>query len=175
MRNDPDVILVDRLRDEETVEVAIQAALTGHMVLSAMNTDDASSTLSRLVTLGANPFAVTSTVRAVLAQRIVRKLNPDTKVMVETPAEVRQLFEQHEMEVPSQIYRVAEKSGYKGRTAFHELLVMSDEVKERVVQGASRTEIREASRKAGMRTLMEDGLAKVAAGITTVEEVLRVV
>jgi len=150
--------------------------LTGHLVLAGLNTDDAPSALHRLLRLDAKPYAVVSVVKAVLAQRLVRKLNPETKVVLDTTAEVRQLFEQYKMEVPAQIYRPAENAScYKGAIAIYELLIPNDKVKTLVIKDADREDIRKMARETGMRTLMEDGLAKVAAGITTVEEIFRVV
>lgn len=179
MRQDPDVILVSELRDKETIGIAIEAALTGHLVLSVLHADDAPSSLTRLLDIGAEPFLVADAVEMVLAQRLVRKLCTECKEALEPSEELRQAFAECQIEVPDKVYKAVGcddcNNGYKGRTPIHEMLVMNEELKKLVAQQASTEEIRSAARKAGMKTLLEDGMAKVASGITSVEQVQRVV
>lgn len=174
MRQDPDVILVSEIRDKETVDIAIEATLTGHLVLSQLHADDAPGSLTRLLNFGAEPFLVADAVTVVLAQRLVRKLCPQCKEAFSPSEEVRQAFAECQIEVPDKVYRAvgcdACKDGYKGRIAIHEMLVMNEELKKLVIKQASTDEIRSAARKGGMRTLLEDGMAKVALGITSLEE-----
>ena len=178
MRHDPDVILVGELRDKETALMAIEAALTGHLVLSTLSTNDSVGSLAHLLEMGVTPRLVAGAIRAVLAQRLARRLCPQCREAVETPEQVRQVFAECHAEVPDEIYRAvgcdACKGGYKGRIAIHELLIPDAEVRKLVDQQAFIEEIYSAARKAGMRTLKEDGMKKAASGITSVEEVLRI-
>jgi type II secretory ATPase GspE/PulE/Tfp pilus assembly ATPase PilB-like protein len=180
MRQDPDIILVDELRDKETVDIAIKVALTGHIVLSILHTNDAPGSLTRLLGIGAEPFLLADAVEMVLAQRLVRKLCPECKEAFFPSEELRQTFAECQIEVPAEVYRAVgcdacNNNGYKGRIAIHEMLVMNDEIQKLVQQQASAEEIGAAARKAGMKTLREDGMAKVALGITSVEQVRQVV
>ena len=175
LRQDPDVIMVGEVRDRETAEIAVQAALTGHLVFSTLHTNDAPSSLTRLMDMGIEPFLITSSVIGVVAQRLVRVICPKCKEPSRTPAnagrelgvaEGTPLF--HGKGCAS-----CKQTGYKGRVGIFELLPMTDQVKELVVAKAPAHAVRDTARKAGMRTLREDGLAKALAGVTTVEEVLR--
>jgi len=176
LRQDPDVLMVGEIRDRETVEVAIQAALTGHLVLSTLHTNDAPSSLARLVDMGTEPFLITSSLIGVLAQRLVRLICPKCREPHRlTPQQAQEL----QLEEGVQLARgkgcpACNQSGYKGRVGIFELLPMTDAVKDLVVAKAPAHVIREAARRANVRTLREDGLAKAVAGLTTVEEVLRV-
>jgi len=176
LRQDPDVLMVGEIRDRETVEVAIQAALTGHLVLSTLHTNDAPSSLARLVDMGTEPFLITSSLIGVLAQRLVRLICPKCRESHRlTPQQAQEL----QLEEGVQLARgngcpSCNQSGYKGRVGIFELLPMTDAIKDLVVAKSPAHVIREAARRAKVRTLREDGLAKAVAGLTTVEEVLRV-
>ncbi len=178
LRHDPDVLLVGELRDPETVEVCVQAALTGHLVLSTLHTNDAPSALTRLLDLGVAPYLVGSTVEAVLAQRLARRLCPDCALGVAAPEAVRE--EMRQEGVASDFIRVAvgcpacRGTGYRGRTGIFELLVVDDEVRDAVVRRDGAGQLRRLALEHGMRSLRADGWRQVAAGVTTVEEVVRV-
>ena len=181
LRQDPDVIMVGEIRDRETAEIAVQAALTGHLVLSTLHTNDAPSAFTRLVDMGIEPFLITSSVIGVLAQRLCRTICPKCKEAYRPPREaVRRLSEELADEQDLVLYRGAgcdacRQTGYRGRTGVYELLGVTDRIRERVVQRASASEIREVARQEGFRTMREDGIRKVLEGITTIEEILRVV
>ena len=179
LRQDPNVIMIGEIRDLETAEIAVQAALTGHLVLSTIHTNNAPSTITRLVDMKVESFLVASAVCGILAQRLLRTICPHCKQsFTPEPEALRGL------EIPAVVgsytfYRGAgceqcSSTGYRGRTGIYELMVMSDEIRELVLRRASTAELTARARKAGMQTLREDGLTKVVAGITTVEEVLRV-
>jgi type II secretion system protein E len=176
LRQDPNIIMVGEIRDRETAEIAIQAALTGHLVLSTLHTNDAPSSLTRLIDMGIEPFLIASSVVGVLAQRLVRVICPKCKESFQPSAAVAKELG---LTNGSACFRgkgcpTCRQGGYKGRCGAFELLAMNDEIKAQVVAKASANKIREAARAAGMRSLREDGLLKVQAGVTTVEEVLRV-
>ena len=175
LRQDPDVIMVGEIRDRETAEIAIQAALTGHFVFSTLHTNDASGSLTRLIEMEIEPFLVASSVIGVLAQRLVRVICPKCKEPVRPPASVSR-----ELRVAQDatLFHGAgcascKQTGYKGRIGIFELLPVTEAVKHLIVAKAPAHAIRDAGRAAKMRTLREDGLAKALAGLTTVEEVLR--
>jgi type II secretory ATPase GspE/PulE/Tfp pilus assembly ATPase PilB-like protein len=177
LRQDPDVMLVGEIRDGETAEIATQAALTGHLVLSTLHTNDASGALTRLLDLGVAPFLVGSTVEAVLAQRLVRRVCSHCVRMVAATDATRSLFG-----APDWSETVAAPTGcpecrgtgYRGRLGIYELLMMDDEMRTELARGASAAELRRLATSAGMRTLRGDGARLVQAGLTTPEEVLRV-
>ncbi|MGH7986062.1 MAG: type II secretion system ATPase GspE, partial [Candidatus Binataceae bacterium] len=179
LRQDPDVIMVGEIRDSETAEIAIQAALTGHLVFSTLHTNDSFGALTRLVDMGIEPFLVSSSVLAVLAQRLVRMLCADCREPY-TPSETEMArigLRHSDLEGP--IYRPAgcracRNTGYRGRTAVQELLVIDDEVRGLVMQKADASMIRRASMAKGMKLLRQDGADRILAGQTTVEELLRV-
>jgi len=163
LRQDPDVLLVGEIRDRETAEIATHAALTGHLVLSTLHTNDASGALIRLVDLGVAPFLVTSTVEAVLAQRLVRVICESCKVAVQ----------------PGEAYRgtgcpACRGTGYRGRTGIYELLVMNDGIRTELPRSRDIAELRVLAERAGLKTLRWDGMRLVREGITTTDEVLRV-
>ena len=180
LRQDPDVMLVGEIRDQETADIATHAALTGHLVLSTLHTNDAATALTRLVDLGIEPYLVASTVEAVLAQRLVRRICESCRRPVELTAEQRaalggaasELGEVWEGEGCEQ----CRGTGYSGRTGIYELLVMEPEIREAVLGDTtiSAGRLQVLAREAGMKLLREDGLRVVAEGFTTVEEVLRV-
>jgi general secretion pathway protein E len=179
LRQDPDVIMVGEIRDSETAEIAIQAALTGHLVFSTLHTNDSFGALTRLVDMGIEPFLVSSSVLAVLAQRLVRMLCQDCRqAYVPSEAElVRIGLKSSDLRGP--IYRPAgcrgcRNTGYRGRTAVQELMVMDDDVRGLVMQKADASMIRRACTSKGMKLLRQDGAERIIAGQTTIEELLRV-
>jgi type II secretory ATPase GspE/PulE/Tfp pilus assembly ATPase PilB-like protein len=173
LRHDPDVIMVGEMRDRETAEVAVQAALTGHLVFATLHTNDAPGGVTRLVNMGVEPYLVAATVQAILAQRLVRKLCARCGGRgLEAPASARHGGgEGPGGDVGCEL---CARTGYDGRTGLFELLVMTEELRAMVVDRAPLAELRAAARGSGMRTLLEDGLDKVASGATTRDEVLRV-
>ena len=181
LRHDPDIILVGEIRDFETAEIAIQAALTGHLVLSTLHTNDAPSTLTRLLDMGVADYLIVSTLNAVIAQRLVRTLcehcRDPYRAMPELLAQIRAISGTDA--APVTLYRPSgcehcNGMGFRGRTAIFELLPMQDEVRRIVLTKPDAAEIRRAAIALGMRTMYEDGVAKALAGVTTIEEVLRV-
>ncbi len=180
LRQDPDVIMVGEIRDGETAEIAIQAALTGHLVFSTLHTNDSFGSLSRLVEMGIEPFLVSSSILAVLAQRLVRRLCVECREPY-TPSTT----ELHRIGITAsgfagKIYRAAgckmcRNSGYRGRIAVQELMIMEDDIRTLVMQNADSASIRRQCQGKGMKLLRQDGAERVFAGETTVEELLRVV
>ena len=179
LRQDPDIIMVGEIRDAETLQIAIQASLTGHLVFSTLHTNDAPGAITRLINMGAEPFLITSTLEAVVAQRLIRvickgcreKYKPDHNVIEElnlTDEELKGMV----------FYRgrgcnKCSKSGYKGRTGIFEFLIITESLKPLIMEKSQTAVIRETARKEGMKTLREDGLDKIKQGITTIEEVVR--
>jgi len=174
LRQDPDVMMVGEVRDLETAQVAVQAALTGHMILSTLHTNTAASAVTRLLDMGIEPFLITSTLSSVLAQRLVRRLCVDCRQVYQPPAEVRALAGDAE-----RLYRplgcpACEGSGFRGRIALIEYLVVDAPIARLVLERAEARELEAAAVAGSMRTMFEDGIAKARAGLTTLEEVLRV-
>ncbi|WP_233171714.1 type II secretion system ATPase GspE [Dyella sp. ASV21] len=180
VRQDPDVIMIGEMRDLETCRIAIQSALTGHLVLSTLHTNSAAGGITRLLDMGVEDYLLGSTVNGILAQRLVRRLDPATAIPYEALPEVIEQFELHKYtdERPIRLWKpgtsAANPTGYRGRRAIMEFLVMSDPLRRMVMQRADAGEIERLARAEGMRTMYEDGIAKAVAGITTIEEVLRV-
>ncbi len=181
LRHDPDVIMVGEIRDLETAEIAIQAALTGHLVLSTIHTNDAPGAITRLVDMGVEPFLVASSVIGIMAQRLVRTLCADCKESyVATPEEIRELGLSSEMVGPQPKFWRGRgcnnclKTGYRGRCGIHEMLNPTDDVRQLILQNVDSNSIKKKAMSQGMRTLREDGARKVLAGITSSAEVLRV-
>ncbi|MDR5695469.1 MAG: type II secretion system ATPase GspE [Armatimonadota bacterium] len=179
LRQDPDIIMVGEIRDRETAEIAIQASLTGHLVLSTIHTNDAPGATTRLIDMGIEPFLITSSLIGVLAQRLVRTICESCKESYAPPPEaLRRLDLEGTKEIL--LYRGkgcdrCRGTGYKGRTGIFELMVMDEEIAELVLRNRSLAEIRQKAISRGMRTLREDGIRKLLEGTTTVEELLRVV
>jgi type IV pilus assembly protein PilB len=179
LRQDPDRILVGEIRDVETAEIAIQAALTGHMVFSTLHTNDSPATVTRLRDMGVQPFLITATVEAILAQRLVRRICKDCKEEYVPDADALADLELTSDQVVGKTFfrgRGCDKcsgSGYKGRLGLYELLVMTDEIRDLVVRNASTEEIRDLARKAGMVTLRDSGMVNMFEGHTTADEVIR--
>ena len=181
LRQDPDIIMVGEIRDRDTAEIAIQASLTGHLVLSTIHTNDAPSAMTRLVDMGIEPFLISSSLTGVLAQRLARTICANCKEAYTPPVEaLHRLGLKPEQGEEIVFYRGrgcdrCKGSGYKGRLGIFELLVMSEAVRELVLKGASTGEIRTQAISEGMRTMRDDGILKVLEGTTTVDELLRVV
>jgi len=181
VRQDPDIIMVGEIRDTETVEIAIQAALTGHLVFSTLHTNDAAGAISRLLDMGAEPYLVASSLIGSIAQRLVRVICPRCKTPVTaSPVELGQLGITPEMLNGGSVYEGAgcpecRGVGFRGRSGLFEMLTVDDTVRQMIVNRAPSTEIRQyAQRTQGMRTLIQDGRRRILAGETTVKEVLRV-
>jgi type IV pilus assembly protein PilB len=180
LRQDPDIIMVGEIRDFETAEIAVKAALTGHLVLSTLHTNDAPSTISRLLNMGIEPFLVSASVLLILAQRLARKVCSQCKEeeIVPVPALVKVGFSEEEARTmkcyKGKGCKTCNDTGYKGRVALYEVMPVKDELKELILEGAASTEIKKAAVRLGMKTLRMSGLTKVREGITTVEEILRV-
>ncbi|MFH1442230.1 MAG: type II secretion system ATPase GspE [Candidatus Omnitrophota bacterium] len=176
LRQDPDIIMVGEIRDKETAEIAIQASLTGHLVFSTLHTNDAASSLTRLIDMGVEPYLISSSVIAVLAQRLVRVICPKCKEEY-TPAE--EVSKNLGFNEKIKFYRGkgcmnCKNSGFSGRIGIYELLIINDEIKNMVTAKMPANEIKKKCVSSGMRLLHEDGLEKVKNGITSIEEVLRV-
>lgn len=197
MRQDPDIIMVGEIRDKETANLAINAALTGHLVLSTLHTNSAGATIPRMLDMGAEPFLLVSTINVIVGQRLVRRLCKNGKIEYRlTPAEAHALAS--EVDLPKVLSVLEQEKliapgtpitdvpffkpqgsadcpdGFSGRIGIHEIMALSPSVKELVMKGATAAEIEEQGRKEGMFSMLEDGIYKAAQGITTIEEVLRV-
>ncbi|MCO5296460.1 MAG: Flp pilus assembly complex ATPase component TadA [Fimbriimonadaceae bacterium] len=182
LRQDPDIIMVGEMRDLETAEIAIESSLTGHLVLSTLHTNDAPSATIRMIDMGVEPYLISATVIGVLAQRLGRRICNNCKEPYEVPAiDLRRFgFQVTDPDEMVTLHRGrgcedCRQTGYKGRTGFHELMVMNAEIAELVVRRAPLADIKEAAKANGMKELREDGLTKVLAGITDPQEVMRVV
>jgi type IV pilus assembly protein PilB len=178
LRQDPDIIMVGEIRDLETAEIAIRAALTGHLVLSTLHTNDTIATITRMVDMGIQPYLVSAAVRGILAQRLVRRIC--TKCIAEVKSPKSELLP-FLGALPDGMKFFAGKgcqecrgTGYSKRVGLYELLVLDEEIRALVTSGASIATIREAASAAGNATLVQDGVAKIAEGRTTIEEVVRV-
>jgi type IV pilus assembly protein PilB len=158
LRQDPNIVLVGEVRDFETAEIAIKAALTGHLVLSTLHTNDAPSTISRLMNMGIEPFLVATSVNLIQAQRLIRRICKDCKTM--------KTFK-------GKGCATCNNTGYKGRIGLYEVMEITDEIRELILIGASALELRKKAVDDGMITLRESGLHKIRAGVTTIEEVVR--
>jgi type IV pilus assembly protein PilB len=180
LRQDPDVIMVGEIRDFETAEIAIKAALTGHMVLSTLHTNDAPSTISRMLNMGIEPFLITAALNCIVAQRLARRICSECKAPVEVlPAVFRdlQVPEAHIGKFQAFKGKGCEKcsqTGYKGRVALYEVLSVNDQVKEVIINGGTAAEIKSTAIKTGMKTLRQSAITKLIDGVTTVEEISRV-
>jgi type IV pilus assembly protein PilB len=180
LRQDPDIIMVGEIRDLETAEIGVKAALTGHLVLSTLHTNDAPSTINRLLNMGVAPFLVASAVNLILAQRLARRICPNCKEDV--PIAEKTLLE---LGVPlEEVDNYAPKkgagcgncgmTGYRGRVALYEVMPIYEELRELILAGENSLAIKRAAIKKGVKTLRQSGLTKVAEGVTTLEEILRV-
>jgi general secretion pathway protein E len=178
LRHDPDIIMVGEIRDLETAEIAIQAALTGHLVLSTLHTNNAAGTLARLLDMGVEAFLIASTLNAVVAQRLVRKLCPSCRERYEPLDETRREFGAA-LDPPATLWRAGgcdhcRGSGYAGRIGINEILVLSDPIREALLRREDAATLQRLAVEAGMRPMLADGIEKAKDGVTTIEEVLRV-
>ncbi|HEX9021787.1 MAG TPA: type IV-A pilus assembly ATPase PilB, partial [Nitrospirota bacterium] len=178
LRQDPDIIMVGEIRDYETAEIGVKAALTGHLVLSTLHTNDAPSTINRLLNMGVEPFLVSSSVICIMAQRLVRRTCQNCKKPEKLPAQtfIDAGFDPEEAKTVVS-YKgagcdVCNRTGYKGRVALYEVLPVKDDIKELILQGASVMDIKKQAISTGMKTLRRSGLLKVKAGLTSLEEVV---
>jgi type IV pilus assembly protein PilB len=180
LRQDPDIIMVGEIRDFETAEIAVKAALTGHLVLSTLHTNDAPATISRLLNMGVEPFLITASVNLVLAQRLARKICSDCKAPIEVDRDVlKDLGCTPEQIATAKLYKgtgckTCNGSGYKGRVALYEVMRFTDRLKELVLTGSSTAELKTEAIRNGMMSLRMSGIRKVLDGVTTTEEILRV-
>jgi type IV pilus assembly protein PilB len=179
LRQDPNIILVGEIRDFETAEIAVKAALTGHLVLSTLHTNDAPSTISRLMNMGIEPFLVATSVNLICAQRLVRKICQNCKEPLDLPEQAMLDAGYTQDELPkTKIYvgkgcGTCNKTGYKGRVGLYEVMEINDELRELILVGASALELKKKAMDLGMLTLRRSGLTKAAIGLTTIEEVIR--
>ena len=179
LRQDPDIIMVGEIRDFETAQIAVQAALTGHLVLSTVHTNDAPGTINRLIDMGIEPFLISSAVVLILAQRLIRKICMDCREPVKVHPQLLIDLGIPPDEVKSiQVYKgkgcsICNNTGYKGRLGLYEVMPMKEEVKELVLSRASNSEIKKEAIRLGMKTLRQSGVTKIKDGLTTIEEVLR--
>ncbi len=178
LRQDPDIIMVGEIRDGETADIAIRAAITGHLVLSTLHTNDAASTILRLVDMGVAPYMVASSLVGVIAQRLVKLLCPECKekVLLTDPADLRLVGKTEPVEICKAHYggcRACHNTGYKGRTAIHEIIVTSNDIKELISQGATSEEIGAQAEKNGTKLLRSNVTDMVLAGTTTLDELVK--
>jgi type IV pilus assembly protein PilB len=180
LRQDPDIIMIGEIRDFETAEIAIKAALTGHLVLSTLHTNDAPSTITRLLNMGVEPFLVTASVQLVQAQRLVRRICTNCKQPTETPTDALKALGAIDEEIETATCQrgagcqICGGSGYKGRVALYEVMPFKDALKELVLQGAAAVEIKAEAIRQGMRTLRRSGVRKICEGVTSVDEIARI-
>lgn len=197
VRQDPDIIMVGEIRDNETAGLAINAALTGHLVLSTLHTNDAAGSIPRLIDMGAEPFLISSTLEIILAQRLVRRLCPEKEAYTLREAEIKNLKKYCDLERILKLLREEKiikpkatfndiefyrpkptnehPDGYSGRIGIYEILDVTETIKELIVKNATSDQIRDQAQKEGMVTMVEDGFVKAAQGVTSIEEVLRVI
>jgi len=180
LRCSPNVILVGEIRDQETAQIAIESALTGHLVLSTLHTNDSSSAVTRLIEMGVEPFLVSSAVDCILAQRLARRLCPDCKEEWQPKQEVLIEAGFAADNLPEAVFRAkgckkCSGTGYRGRLGVHEVLMMTEEISRLCVEEATAEDIKRLSIEQGMLTLRQDGLEKVRMGQTSIEEIVRVI
>ncbi|MFH1025861.1 MAG: ATPase, T2SS/T4P/T4SS family, partial [Nitrospirota bacterium] len=178
VRQDPDIIMIGEIRDLETAEIAIQSALTGHLVFSTLHTNDAPSAITRLLDMGVENFLLSSTIRGILAQRLVRVICPACKEK-DTAISDREELKLFGIDTTQSLYHgkgceQCASAGYYGRAGIFELLVVDDEIRKLILKSADANQIRTTAKQYGMRTLLEDGAEKIKAGVTTLSEILRV-
>jgi type IV pilus assembly protein PilB len=179
LRQDPDIIMVGEIRDFETAEIGVKAALTGHLVLSTLHTNDAPSTVHRLLNMGVEPFLVTASVNAIVAQRLARKICNECKEPFKVPPQsLVDLGVPPDKAAKVTVYkgtgcRNCNDTGYKGRVALYEVMVLNDELKDFILQGVSSVELKREAVRLGMKTLRQAALTKLLDGVTTIDEVVR--
>ena len=178
LRQDPDIIMIGEIRDGETARIAVQSALTGHLVLSTLHTNDAPSTITRLVDIGIEPYLISASLNAIIAQRLVRKICHNCKEVYQVPDEIKNRIEMAGVEA-GELYHGAgcdkcHKSGYSGRLGIYEMLIIDDIFRELITKDPSGSNMRRLFHEKKGVTLFDDGIIKVKKGLTTIEEVLRV-
>jgi type IV pilus assembly protein PilB len=180
LRQDPDIILVGEIRDYTTAEIAIKAALTGHLVLSTLHTNDAPSAVNRLVQMGIEPYLISSSLMLIVAQRLVRKICPACKTLTSLPehAFTQRAISPQDYHITS-LYKgagctICNNSGFKGRIAIYELMLLNDQLKHFILKGVSSGDLKKEAVKSGMSTLQASAIKKMEQGLTTPEEVLRI-
>jgi len=180
LRQDPDIMLVGEIRDKETAEIAVQAALTGHIVLSTLHTNDAPSSVIRLIDMGIEPFLISSSVVGIIAQRLVRRICPKCKKEIKMTSDIKKILDEFEINSNEiTLYKgegcpYCKDTGYKGRIAIFELMVITENIRDLISKNVTTGKLREAAISEGMCQLREDGIKKVCEGLTTIDEVLRV-
>ena len=181
LRQDPNIVMVGEIRDQETAGIAVNAALTGHLVLSTLHTNDAATTFPRLIDMGVPPFLVASTVNIAMGQRLVRTICPDCRKERKLSAEEERSLKEILPELPSSKFYKGEgcancnHTGYQGRIGVREVLETNDEIRKLIMNRADAREIKNAAVRNGMMTMIQDGVSKAAQGLTTLEEVLRII
>jgi type IV pilus assembly protein PilB len=184
LRQDPNIIMVGEIRDAETANIAVNTALTGHLLLSTLHTNDAATTLPRLLDMGIDAYLVASTIAVAIGQRLVRKICPECKeeevitdVHAQTlaPLPIRKSIKEGEVFYRGRGCEECLMSGYQGRVCINEVLAADDDIREAIMRFASATELKKIAIKNGMTTMLEDGIEKARRGETTIEEILRVV
>ncbi len=182
LRQDPNIVMVGEIRDQETASIAVNAALTGHLVLSTIHTNDAATTFPRLIDMGVPPFLVASTINVAMGQRLVRTICPDCKKeRTLTAAEIKSLSDVLPLSDENKVFYIGkgctkcDGTGYKGRIGIREVLVINEEIRQIIMARGSASQIKDAAVRAGMTTMVQDGLQKAIAGITTLEEILRII
>ncbi|MDR3646330.1 MAG: ATPase, T2SS/T4P/T4SS family, partial [Candidatus Babeliales bacterium] len=180
LRQDPDIIMIGEMRDAETSQIAIQAALTGHLVLSTLHTNNAPASITRLIDMGLEPFLISSTITCVIAQRLVRRLCPKCKAMYKPEQDVLDSIGIPSSEAKNITFykpvgcTECSETGYKGRLAIFEVMAMSPELAHLIKDRADAQLLRKQAAKDGMTSLVEDGIRKIKEGLTTIDEVLSV-
>ena len=179
LRQDPDIVMVGEIRDLETAQISIQASLTGHLVFTTLHTNDAPSTIARMLDLGLEPFLITATLEGIIAQRLVRKICPHCKAEYQPTEEMLMELELRPEDVGGKKFYYGKgcghcnRTGYRGRTGLYEIMTFNDEIRDLIMNHASTAILREAACRAGMTTLRENGLKLIFDGVTTLEEVSR--
>jgi type IV pilus assembly protein PilB len=178
LRQDPDIIMIGEIRDQETAKIAVQAALTGHLVFSTLHTNDAASSITRLVDIGIDAYLIAASLNGILAQRLVRKICPDCKEHYGVPENLRIVLESSGVN-PDELLHGAgcdkcRGSGYSGRIGIYEMLIVDDVFRDMINRDPSVSSMRTLFREKGCVSLFQDGLAKIRSGLTTIDEVLRV-
>jgi type IV pilus assembly protein PilB len=176
LRQDPDIMMVGEVRDLETAEICIRASLTGHLVLSTLHTNDSSSTITRLIDIGVEPYLVASSLQLVVAQRLIRRLCPKCKEPAEMPDNIVKQYSLSKRDIfQAKGCEYCRNTGYSGRVAIHEFLLINQEIRQLITDREDTSKIQDAGRKTGMKTLTEDGIEKVIEGTTSIEEVISAV
>jgi type II secretory ATPase GspE/PulE/Tfp pilus assembly ATPase PilB-like protein len=184
LRQDPKIIMVGEIRDEETAGIAVNAALTGHLLLSTLHTNDSATSLPRLIDMKVEPFLIASTINVIIGQRLLRRVCDECRVQMKVDQSeydaLKQVIREEVMKSQKIFYKgkgcpVCDDTGYKSRIGIHEVLLVDDEIREAIMRRANATEIKKIAVKNGMRPMLEDAFKKALKGLTTVEEILRVI